>query len=64
VNFVRVGFAVAGFALALMSMALNDSRLGWAAIAVLLVSLLARLTLRKRKDSTSDEADSHHGSPL
>jgi hypothetical protein len=63
VNFVRVGFAVAGFALALMSMALNDRRLGWAAIAVLLVSLLARLTLRKRMDSTS-EADSDHGSSL
>jgi hypothetical protein len=31
---------------------------------VLLVSLLARLTLRKRVDSTSDEADSNHGSPL
>jgi hypothetical protein len=64
VNFVRVGFAVAGFVLALMSIALNDSRLGWAAIAVLLVSLLARLTLRKRMDSTSGEDDSDHGSPL
>jgi hypothetical protein len=64
VNFVRVGFAVAGFVLALMSIALNDSRLGWAAIAVLLVSLLARLTLRKRMDSTSAEDDSDYGSPL
>jgi hypothetical protein len=64
VNFVRIGFAVAGFVLALISIALNDSRLGWAAIAMLLVSVIARLTLRKRVDSTSDEADSDHSSPL
>jgi hypothetical protein len=64
VNFLRVGFAVAGFVLALISIALNDSRLGWAAIAMLLVSVIARLALRKRMDSTPDEADSDHGSPL
>ena len=63
-NFVRIGFAVAGFALALISIALNNSRLGWAAIAMLLVSVIARLTLCKRVDSTSDEADSDHSSPL
>ena len=63
-NFVRIGFAVAGFALALISIALNNSRLGWAAIAMLLVSVIARLALRKRVDSTSDETDSDHSSPL
>ena len=63
-NFVRVGFAVAGFVLALLSIALNHDQLGWAAIALLLVSAFARLTLRKREDSHSDEAGSNHSSPL
>jgi hypothetical protein len=64
VNVLRVGFAVAGFVLALISIALDHSRLGWAAIALLLVSVLARLTIRKRTDTASTEADSDHGSPL
>jgi hypothetical protein len=64
VNLLRLAFAVAGFVLALISIALNDDRLGWAAIAMLLVSLFARLTLRKRIDSGSDEAGSDHSSPL
>ena len=63
-NIIRVGFAAAGFALALISIALNHDRLGWAAIALLLVSMFARLTLRKRRDSSSDEAGSDHSSPL
>ena len=63
-NFLRVGFAVAGFVLALISIALNHDWLGWAAIALLLVSLFARLTLRKRTDSNSNEAGSDHGSAL
>lgn len=37
-----------GFALAFLSVALDDVRLGWAAIAVLLISAIARLILRKR----------------
>ena len=57
-NFLRVAFAVAGFILALMSIALNHNRLGWAAIALLLVSVLVRLTLRKRTKSSSDEPSS------
>jgi hypothetical protein len=64
VNFVRIGFAVAGFVLALISIALNNSRLGWAAIALLLVSLFARLTIRKRTDSSSKEAASDDSSSL
>jgi Flp pilus assembly protein TadB len=54
VNRLRVGFALLGFVLALLSVALNDIRLGWAAIAVLLISLIARLILRKRVDRNSD----------
>lgn len=53
-NRLRVGFALFGFVLALLSVALNDIRLGWAAIAVLLISLIARLILRKRVDRNSD----------
>jgi hypothetical protein len=64
VNVLRVGFAVAGFVLALISIALDHSRLGWAAIALLLVSVLARLTIRKRTGTDSNQADSNHGSPL
>jgi len=64
VNLLRVGFAVAGFVLALISIALDHTRLGWAAIALLLVSVLVRLTIRKRTAAGSDQADSNDGSPL
>jgi hypothetical protein len=64
VNLVRIGFAGAGFVLALISIALDESRLAWAAIALLLVSVLARLTIRKRTDTRSNEGGSDHGSPL
>lgn len=63
-NFVRIGFAVAGFALAIVSIALNNEWLGWAAIALLLVSLLARLILRRRADSASNRADSGGNSTM
>ena len=56
-NRLRLGFALAGFVLALLSVALDDIRLGWAAIAVLLISVIARLVLRKgrKPGSPSDE---------
>lgn len=52
-NRLRLGFALIGFVLALLSVALNDIRLGWAAIAVLLISVIARLILRKRVNGNS-----------
>ena len=52
-NRLRLAFAALGFLLAFASIALNDSWLGWAAIAVLLVSLAARLISRKRRDGNS-----------
>jgi hypothetical protein len=64
VNFLRLGFAVAGFVLAVISIALNDEWLGWAAIALLLVSVLARLILRKRYDADSNEGSSGDSSAL
>ena len=47
-NRLRLGLALSGFLLAFLSVALNDIRLGWAAITVLLVSAVMRLVLRKR----------------
>ncbi len=56
-NRLRLGFAVLGFALALLSLVLDDVRLGWAAIAVLLASLIARLILRKRETENSSAGE-------
>lgn len=50
---LRLGLAIAGFTLALLSVALNDSRIGWAAIAALLGSAIIRLVQRKRDEPTS-----------
>jgi hypothetical protein len=46
---LRIVLALAGFAVALLAIALEDRRLGWAAIALLLASLLVRLVLRGSK---------------
>jgi hypothetical protein len=45
----RIGFALAGFLAALLSVALNDDRIAWLAIALLAVSLILRIILRKRE---------------
>jgi hypothetical protein len=45
--------AICGFLLALLGVALDDLRLVWAAIAVLLGSLILRLILRTRMDRHS-----------
>ncbi len=47
-NYVRLGLAAIGFVLALLGVATDNVRLVWAAIAVLLGSLLVRLILGKR----------------
>jgi Flp pilus assembly protein TadB len=52
-NRLRIGSALAGFVLALLSVALDDHRLAWAAIAVLAASLLIRLVRRKRESRKS-----------
>lgn len=52
-NNLRLILAICGFVLALLGVALNDLRLAWAAIAVLLGSLILRLILRKRGDGIS-----------
>ena len=43
---IRVVLAVAGFVTAVLAIALEDHRLGWAAIALLAASLIARLIQR------------------
>jgi uncharacterized membrane protein YfcA len=47
---LRIAAAIAGFVAALLSVALDDTRLAWMAIALLTVSLILRLILRKRED--------------
>ena len=44
---LRIGLALAGFAVAVLAIALEDHRLGWAAIALLLGSLIVRLLDRR-----------------
>lgn len=56
-NRLRLGLALCGFLLAFLSVVLDDVRLGWAAIAVLLISLLARLILRQRNTRMGDQND-------
>jgi membrane protein implicated in regulation of membrane protease activity len=56
-NRLRIGLALAGFVLALLSVALDDHRLAWAAIAVLATSLLIRLVRRKRESRKSQGDD-------
>ena len=52
-NRLRLGLAIAGFVLALMSVAVDDSQLGWGAIALLAASLILRLVLRKGENTRS-----------
>jgi hypothetical protein len=47
----RIGFAFAGFLAALLSVALNDDRIAWLAIALLIGSLILRMILRKRENA-------------
>lgn len=46
---LRIGFAIAGFAVALLSITLEDIRLTWAAIALLVCSAIVRLIQRKQE---------------
>lgn len=44
---LRIGLALAGFAVALLAIALEDRRVGWGAIALLVGSLIVRLLQRR-----------------
>ena len=52
---LRLVLALAGFVVAGLSVALDDHRLGWLAISLLLISLLLRLTQTKRAGRADDE---------
>lgn len=52
---LRLVLALVGFGTALLAVALGDRRVGWAAIAVLLVSLIIRLLQRNRTDAHRDD---------
>jgi hypothetical protein len=54
---LRIVFALAGFLAALLSVALDDNRIAWVAIALLVVSLTLRLILRKRGDQDDGSDD-------
>jgi hypothetical protein len=45
---LRIGLALAGFVAAVLAIALEDHRLGWAAIALLTGSVIVRLIQRRR----------------
>jgi len=45
-KYARVGLAVAGFIVALLSIALDNRRVAWGAIALLTASLILRLLTR------------------
>jgi hypothetical protein len=49
VNQARLLLALAGFVAAVLSIALEDRRLAWGAIALLIASLILRLLLRRRQ---------------
>jgi uncharacterized membrane protein YfcA len=51
---LRIAAALAGFVAALLSVALDDKRLAWTAIALLTVSLILRLILRQRENRQSE----------
>ncbi|MEA2714475.1 MAG: hypothetical protein QOK27_2436 [Gemmatimonadales bacterium] len=51
---LRIAAVLAGFVAALLSVALDDKRLAWTAIALLTVSLILRLILRQREHRQSE----------
>ena len=61
-NRLRVGLALAGFVAALLAVALENERIGWAAIALLIGSLITRVVQKhysqKDMDAPSQENDS------
>lgn len=50
---LRWGLTIGGLALALLGVVLVDQRLVWAAIAMLVGSLIVRVILRKRESGNS-----------
>jgi hypothetical protein len=51
----RLGLALAGFVAALLSIALEDRRIAWGAIALLIASVILRLLQRRRQGEDSSD---------
>ena len=49
-RYARLGLALAGFVAALVSIALDSRQIGWAAIALLIGSLILRILSGKQDD--------------
>lgn len=54
VQSVRIGLSASGLVLAVAAIALNDTRLTWAAIGVLVVAVALRLLARRAKRTNGD----------
>jgi hypothetical protein len=52
-NALKIGLALAGFLVALVSVALDNRRIAWGAIALLIGSLICRILIRKRESAES-----------
>ena len=57
-NRLKLGLSIAGLLLAVASVAFENHRLAWGAIALLVGSLIVRLLIRKRDATTSGEGGS------
>ena len=62
-NALRIGLAWAGFIVAFVSVALDNRRIAWGAMALLIGSLICRILVRKRENSDSrsvHDCDGNH----
>jgi hypothetical protein len=56
-RYARLALAVAGFIAALLSIALDDRQIGWAAIALLIASLILRILSGKPEHRGRGDGD-------
>jgi hypothetical protein len=62
-NALRIALAWAGFVVAFVSVALDNRRIAWGAMALLIGSLICRILVRKRENSESgsvQDCDGNH----
>jgi uncharacterized membrane protein len=55
-NRIRMGLALAGMAVAVLAVALNQGRLAWAGIALLVGALIIRVLQRRGSHVGSDDS--------
>lgn len=62
-NALRIGLAWAGFVVAFVSVIVDNRRIAWGAMALLIGSLICRILVRKRENSSSGsvhDCDGNH----